>query len=159
MSIEFSKPMILSNTHILDRRYFKDNISRFKKLNFKHRREIYYTLVTGVIVLEISIAALCYRESIKETEVSLAFENLDAINELSQMSNKANNSFISSQSSFNDYINSKQQISLKEYNSSLIDIKSTINRFNTVYQDDHVLGNILGEKGIRIQDCVSKDYY
>ena len=146
MSIEFSKPMILSNTHILDRRHFKGNISRFKKLNFKHRREIYYTLVAGVIVLEISIAGLWYRESIKETEVSLAFENLDAINELSQMTNKANNLFISSQSSFNDYINYKQQISLKEYTSSLIDIKNTINHVNTVYQDDHVLGNILGEK-------------
>lgn len=146
MSIEFSKPMILSNNYILNRRYFKGNISRLKKLNFKHRKKIYYTLVATVILLEISITALWYTESIKETEVSLAFENLDAINELSQMTNKANNSFISSQTSFNDYINYQRQISLKEYTSSLIDIKNTINRVNTMYQEDHALGNVLGEK-------------
>lgn len=146
MSIGFSKPMILSNNYTLDRRNFKGNISRLRRLNFKHRKKIYYALAAVIIVLEISIATLWYIEFTKETEISLAFENLDAVNKLSQMSNKANNSFISSQASFNDYINDKNQISLKEYTLSLIDIKNAIDSVNTLYQGDHVFGNILGEK-------------
>lgn len=117
-----------------------------RKLKFKHRKAIHYALLAGVIVLEIAVAAIWYKENKKEEELSKVYSSFNSMNRISKLTNNLNDSFIDSQKYFNNYIISKDKISLDKYTASLSEVKELVNTLNTVTEHDKTFKNILIEK-------------
>ncbi|RVT78213.1 HAMP domain-containing histidine kinase [Flavobacterium sufflavum] len=93
-----------------------------KKLKFEHRKIIHYTLLTSVILLQITAIVIWYNETKNETKLSNALEEISSSKKIINYADLAKTSLIQSQEHFNNYLNNRNEISFKKYSSSLNDI-------------------------------------
>ena len=104
----------------------KFNAFYLKKLKFEHRKVIHYTLLTGVILLQIIAVFIWYNETKNETKLSKALDEISSANKIINYTNLANISLIESQENFNNYLKNKDQISFQKYASSLNNISNSL---------------------------------
>ena len=104
----------------------KFNAFYLKKLKFEHRKVIHYTLLTGVILLQIIAVFIWYNETKNETKLSKALDEISSANKIINYTNLANISLIESQENFNNYLKNKDQISFQKYASSLNSISNSL---------------------------------
>lgn len=117
-----------------------------RKLKFKHRKAIHYALLAGVIILEVAVTIIWYKENQKEETLSKIYSSIDSMNRISRLTNNANDAFIDSQKHLNNYIMYKDKISLDKYTASLSQFKELINSLNTETKREKTLKKILLKK-------------
>ena len=123
-----------------------DNTVSFLKLKFKHRKIIHYTLLTFVIVLQITAVIIWYKDSINESEISKALDSMNSLNKILNFTGKINNSFIQSQQNFNNYKSTKDKTSLDKYTASLREISHLIDSLSLIRKGNKEFVKILKEK-------------
>ncbi len=117
-----------------------------RKLKSKHRKAIHYALLGTVIFLEVAVAITWYNETKKETELSKVYSSFNSINNIVNLTNKFNHSFIESQEYFNNYIISKDEVSLEKYAKSLSQVKKLTKNLSTSIQHNKDFRSVLTEK-------------
>lgn len=116
------------------------------KLKFEHRKVVHYTLLACVISLQIIVVVIWYNETTNETKVSKAFDTISASDKIAKLTNKVNNSLLNSQGHFDNYINFKDEASLKKYLVSLNEMSSAIDSLNLVAEENKEFKKILLKK-------------
>ncbi|MDI1306002.1 MAG: HAMP domain-containing sensor histidine kinase [bacterium] len=128
------------------RKYFISNTFLSKRLKFEHRKVAHYTLLACVIFLQVIVVIIWYNETANEAKVSKAFDDISSSNKIAKFTNKVNNSLLNSQEHFNNYINYKDEVSLKKYLVSLHEMSSLIDSLNMVAKDNKDFKKILIKK-------------
>lgn len=128
------------------KKHFKENTTSLRKLKFKYRKTIHYALLAAVIFLEVAVVAIWYNENKKEAELSKVYSTFNSMNRISKLTSKVSNSFIDSQKHFNNYIISKDKVSLDKYTTSLTEAKELVNNLSTATQHDKAFKSILIRK-------------
>lgn len=123
-------------------KHFVSNAFYLKKLKFGHRKLIHFTLLACIIFLQVMAVVIWYNE----TKLSKAFDAMSTSNKILQYSNLANNSLIRSQEHFNDYINYKDEVSLKKYAASLNEIGSLMDSLRFVSSGNKDFKRVLANK-------------
>ncbi|XDZ55811.1 hypothetical protein FlaCF_2859 [Flavobacterium tructae] len=128
------------------RKHSLNSTFSFFKLKFKHRKIIHYTLIACVILLQIIAIVIWYNESSNESEMSKTLNSMDSLNRITNFTNDINNSFVSSQKSFNNYTYYKDKESLNKYTASLNEISRLIDSLTLITKDNKEFMRILKEK-------------
>lgn len=113
------------------------NFFYLRKLKFEHRKVVHYTLLIAIILLQLIAIVIWYNE----TKLSNAFDDMAAAGK----ANNLNNSLVTSQGYFNNYMVNKDQASLQNYSSSLNHIDGIIDSL-TVNADNDKKAAILKSK-------------
>ena len=117
-----------------------------RELKFEHRKVIHYTLLTCVVFLQIMVIVIWYNESTNETKMTKAFDAISSSNEISQLVNKVRNPLVKSQEYFSNYINYKDEGSLKKYSASLSEMNFLLDSLNLIAKDNIEFKNVLIKK-------------
>lgn len=128
------------------RKHSLNSTFSFFKLKFKHRKIIHYTLIACVILLQIIAIVIWYNESSNESEMSKTLNSMDSLNRITHFTSGINNSFVSSQKSFNNYTYYKDKESLNKYTASLNEISRLIDSLTLITKDNKAFMKILEEK-------------
>lgn len=128
------------------RKYLMSNKSNDLDLKLKYRKIIQYTLIAAVIVLQLIVIIIWYRQSAQESEISKTLDSLNSLNKIAHLTGKINNSFIDSQRNFNAYTSNKDSISLGKYTASLNEISDLIDSLSLISRNNKDFVNILKEK-------------
>ena len=128
------------------RKHSLNSTFSFFKLKFKHRKIIHYTLIACVILLQIIAIVIWYNESSNESEMSKTLNSMDSLNRITNFTSGINNSFVSSQKSFNNYTYYKDKESLNKYTASLNEISRLIDSLTLITKDNKEFMRILKEK-------------
>lgn len=102
----------------MNNKHFTWNTFYFKKLRLGHRRIIHFALLACIIFLQVMAIVIWYNDN----QLSRAFDAMSTSNKVLEYSNLVNNSILQSQEHFNDYINHKDEASLKKYAANLDEI-------------------------------------
>ncbi|WP_166920197.1 sensor histidine kinase [Flavobacterium poyangense] len=122
------------------------NKSNDLDLKLKYRKIIQYTLIAAVIVLQLLVIIIWYRQSAQESEISKTLDSLNSLNKIAHFTGKINNSFIDSQRNFNAYTSNKDSISLAKYTASLNEISDLIDSLSLISRGNKDFVKILEEK-------------
>jgi two-component system sensor histidine kinase BarA len=117
-----------------------------RELKFEQRKVIHYTLLACVVFLQIMVIVFWYNENTNETKMTKAFDDISSSNEMSQLVNKVRNPLVKSQEYFNNYINYKDEASLKNYSASLSEMNFLLDSLNLIAKDNIEFKNILIKK-------------
>ncbi len=128
------------------RKYLMSNKSNDLDLKLKYRKIIQYTLIAAVIVLQLLVIIIWYRQSAQESEISKTLDSLNSLNKIAHFTGKINNSFIDSQRNFNAYTSNKDSISLAKYTASLNEISDLIDSLSLISRGNKDFVKILEEK-------------
>ena len=114
----------------------------FKKLKFEHRKVVHYTLLACVILLQLIVVLIWYNETANEEKLSKTIDAISSSNKITEFTNKVNDSFLSSQRNFNNYITNKDEVSLAKYLTSLQEINFLIDSLNNTAEGHPAFKNI-----------------
>jgi two-component system sensor histidine kinase BarA len=117
-----------------------------RELKFEQRKVIHYTLLACVVFLQIMVIVFWYNENTNETKMTKALDDISSSNEMSQLVNKVRNPLVKSQEYFNNYINYKDEASLKNYSASLSEMNFLLDSLNLIAKDNIEFKNILIKK-------------
>lgn len=123
-------------------KHFAGNAFYLKKLKFGHRKLIHFTLLACIILLQVMAVVIWYNE----TKLSKAFDDISTSNKILQYSNLANNSLIRSQEHFNNYINYKDEVSLKKYATNLNEMGNWMDSLRFVSSGNKDFKRVLANK-------------
>ncbi|WP_284653066.1 sensor histidine kinase [Flavobacterium terrisoli] len=118
----------------------------FKTLKFQDRKVVHYTLLICIILLQFIAVLIWYNETANEDKITNAFDDIDHANEVSQFTGRLNNAIIRSQESFNNYISTKDPISLDNYIGFLKETSSLIDSLNLKTKDREAFKTLLARK-------------
>lgn len=116
------------------------NSNYLKKIKFKYRKIVHYTLLASVILLQIIAIVIWYNETESETKLSNALENISSSKKITGYTSLINTSLIESQEHFNNYLNHKNPASFQKYATSLTTINQQLDSLrvfaneNTAYK-------------------------
>ncbi|MDD5151726.1 MAG: HAMP domain-containing sensor histidine kinase [Flavobacterium sp.] len=113
-----------------------------KKLKFEYRKVIHFTLLLCIILLQVMVVVIWYNES----RLSKAFDTMSTSNKILKYSNLVNNSLVHSQENFNEYINYKDEVSLKKYAENLNEIGNLMDSLRFVSGDNKAFEKVLVNK-------------
>jgi len=113
-----------------------------EKLKFEHRKAVHYTLLSSIIFLQVMAIITWYNE----TKLSNAFDTIAASNKALKYTNLVNNSLIKSQGYFNNYINNRDEVSLKNYTTTLNEMGRLMDSLHLASSEDKDFKKILKEK-------------
>jgi signal transduction histidine kinase len=130
---------------LIEKNLISDRFS-FTKLKFEHRKVIHYTLLAFVILLQVMAVIIWHNESTNETKMSKFFDSISNLDNLKQLTNQINDSFINSQKYYNHYVSNKDEASLKKYSASLIETGELVNKLNDATENNIELKKVLLEK-------------
>jgi two-component system sensor histidine kinase BarA len=122
------------------------NAVYLKKLKFEHRKVVHYTLLACVILLQVIVVVIWYNETTNEEKLSNTIDAISSSNKIAEFTNKVNDSFLSSQKNFNNYITNKDEVSLAKYLASLQEINFLIDSLNSTAERNTAFKNILLKK-------------
>lgn len=123
------------------------NAFYLKKLKFKHRKIIHYTLLASVILLQIIAIAIWYNETKNEAKLSNAIEEISSSRKIINYTHLANTSLIESQEYFNNYLNNRDKVSFEKYSSSLKNISNLLDSLRFLSNGNLAYKNIITKKG------------
>jgi two-component system, NarL family, sensor histidine kinase BarA len=130
----------------LIKKYFTPNTFYFKRLKFKDRKVVHYTLLVCVIFLQVLAVVIWYNETANETKISKAFDAISATNKISKYTNLINKSVIQSQEYFNHYIQFKDEVSFKNYGTTLNEISHLLDSVTIASNGNEAFKKILHKK-------------
>ncbi len=130
---------------MIEKNLISDRFS-FTKLKFEHRKVIHYTLLVFVILLQVMAVIIWHNESTNDTKMSKFFDSISNLENLKQLTNEINDSFINSQKHYNHYISNKDEASLKKYSASLIETGELVNKLNDATENNIEFKKVLLEK-------------
>ncbi|WP_264520867.1 hypothetical protein [Flavobacterium sp. N1994] len=113
-----------------------------EKLKFEHRKAVHYTLLSSIIFLQVMAIVTWYNE----TKLSNAFDTIAASNKALKYTSLVNNSLIKSQGYFNNYINNRDEASLKNYTITLNEMGRLMDSLHLASSEDKDFKKILKEK-------------
>jgi two-component system, NarL family, sensor histidine kinase BarA len=131
---------------ILKRKYNTFRRFLLTKPKFEHRKKVHYFLLAAVILLQIIVVLIWYIETKNDSMNTKSIANLDSSEKITKFTNSINNSYLTSQLNFNNYINNKDEVSLKKYSASLQEISSLIDSLRLVSHTNSDFKKILLQK-------------
>ena len=137
------------------KKHFMGDAFSLIQLKFKHRKLIHYTLLVCVILLQIVVVIIWYKESAKEAKISKNLDTLNSLNKIAQVTNKVNTSFINTQKYFNNFIQNKDNITFQKYATSLNEIKHLVDSLSLFTQNNQEFKRILMEKSKAESDILA----
>ncbi len=120
-----------------------EKASNYKKLKPEHRRLLHFGLLACILILQVMVVVYWYNEKENEIKTLKTFDSISATNKIAQFTNKINNSFISSQIHFNQYVNKGDKESLTHYTTSLDEMGILIDSLDLVTQKNEQFKKIL----------------
>jgi two-component system sensor histidine kinase BarA len=120
-----------------------------KKLKLGHRKVIHFTLLACIIFLQVMAVVIWYNE----TKLSKTFDAMSNSNKVLKYSNLVNNSLIQSQEHFNNYVNYKDEVSLRKYAASLNEMGNWIDSLHFVSNGNGAFKKVLQNKN-KTQDDI-----
>lgn len=115
-------------------------------LKFKYRKFLHYSLLICVVILQVAVVFILYNQTSDEEKIANKFNQMVALDKLYHSTIKANNSFITSQRYFYEYLNNKEEKSLNKYSLSLKEISFWMNSLSAVKQTNNELKEILSKR-------------
>ena len=109
------------------------------QLKFEHRKILHYSLLICVIILQIIVVFIWYNQTSNEEKISKKFDEMAVLDELSQFTIKVNNSFITSQEYFYDYLNNKDEKALDKYTASLKEMSFVVDSLGSIEKTNNAL--------------------
>jgi two-component system sensor histidine kinase BarA len=128
---------------------FTGNTFYLKKLKLGHRKVIHFTLLACIIFLQVMAVVIWYNE----TKLSKTFDAMSNSNKVLKYSNLVNNSLIQSQEHFNNYVNYKDEVSLRKYAKNLDEMGSWIDSLRFVSNGNGAFKKVLRNKN-KTQDDI-----
>ena len=116
------------------------------QLKFEHRKALHYSLLICVIILQIIVVFIWYRQTSNEEKITKKFDEMAALDKLSQFTIKVNNSVIVSQEYFYDYLNNKDERSLNKYTESLKKMSFLVDSLSFIEKTNNDLRQILSKR-------------
>lgn len=113
-----------------------------KQLKLEHRKVIHFTLLACIIFLQVMAIVIWYNE----TKLSKAFDAMSTSNKILQYSNRVNNSLILSQEHFNNYVNYKDEASLKKYAANLNEMGNWMDSLRFVSSGNEAYNKVMLDK-------------
>jgi two-component system, NarL family, sensor histidine kinase BarA len=126
----------------LTKKYFTKDLFFLKKIKFEHRKVIHFTLLACIILLQVVAIVIWFNES----KLSKEFDAISTSNKILKYTNLVNSSLIQSQENFNNYINYKDELSLKKYGANLNEIGNMIDSLSYVSGGNKALKKVLNDK-------------
>lgn len=125
----------------MDKNFSNDDFN-FKKLKLVHRKVIHFTLLACIILMQVIAVVIWYNE----TKLSKALDAVSTSNKILKYSTLVNNSLVQSQENFNNYINYKNEASLKKYALNLNEIGNLVDSLRSVSNGNEAFKKILIKK-------------
>lgn len=125
----------------MDKNFSNDDFN-FKKLKLVHRKVIHFTLLACIILMQVVAVVIWYNE----TKLSKALDAVSTSNKILKYSTLVNNSLVQSQENFNNYINYKNEASLKKYALNLNEIGNLVDSLRSVSNGNEAFKKILIKK-------------
>ncbi|MDX6182499.1 HAMP domain-containing sensor histidine kinase [Flavobacterium sp. Fl-77] len=109
------------------------------RLKFEYRKAIHYTLLCCVIILQMAVIFIWYHQTSNEDKIAKKFDEMAVLDKLSEFTIKVNNSFITSQGYFYDYLNTKDEKALNKYTNSLKQMSFLIDSLESITKNNNAL--------------------
>lgn len=117
-----------------------------QNLKLEQRKLVHYALLFSVILFQVLAIVIWFNETANETQLTKSFEGIASSNDISKYANLVNNSLLKSQEHFNNYINYKDEASLKKYTATLNEVRYLLDSLSFVSSRNTTFKRILVNK-------------